>query len=41
MLQAQLNNEPTAALEKEISWYENEIEKLTTKIRGFEAKYGG
>ncbi len=41
MLQAQLNNEPTAALEKEISWYENEIEKLSTKIRGFEAKYGG
>lgn len=41
MLEAQRNGEPTAALEKEISWYENEVEKLATKIKGFETKYGG
>ena len=41
MLRLQQQGDNTAALEKQIGYYEDQIVKLTDKINAFEKKYGG
>lgn len=41
MLRLQQNGDNTAALEKQIRFYEDQVIKLTDKINAFEKKYGG